>query len=223
MFAEIFSVILEKNNFTQQIQLMKNNLKLAGLGLAATMALAMQSSAQAYDFSFSGLTNESNTTSGTFSIKDSAIPGNLSTSDFEDWEITSVGVGGSFTFYGPGGNFGTPNSSFFTGGGYSENFSANASELTMDDFLIIDTLDGSSSGFTSTFGQDYSTQYSYINSSTAQNQPYNGAYKFSASAPTAVPFGVSTDLSILILGGLYGASRLRKTLAARKQISNQEV
>ena len=32
---------------------------------------------------------------------------------------------------------------------------------------------------------------------------------------TPVPFGVSTDLSLLILGGLYGASRLRKKLASK--------
>ena len=44
----------------------------------------------------------------------------------------------------------------------------------------------------------------------------------SLSSPTPVPFGVSTDLSILILGGMFGASRLRKNIAARKQISNQE-
>ena len=31
---------------------------------------------------------------------------------------------------------------------------------------------------------------------------------------TAVPFGVSTDMSIAILAGLYGASRLRKKFAA---------
>lgn len=35
------------------------------------------------------------------------------------------------------------------------------------------------------------------------------------AAPTPVPFGVSTDLSILILGGLFGASRLRKKLASK--------
>lgn len=39
-----------------------------------------------------------------------------------------------------------------------------------------------------------------------------GAVTFD-TLPTPVPFGVSTDLSILILGGLFGASRLRKKLA----------
>ena len=36
------------------------------------------------------------------------------------------------------------------------------------------------------------------------------------SAATPLPFGVSTDLSIIILGSLYGASRLRKRLTASK-------
>ncbi len=44
-----------------------------------------------------------------------------------------------------------------------------------------------------------------------------GAITFdTVPVPTPVPFGVSTDLSILILGGLFGASRLRKKLVARK-------
>ncbi|WP_319421131.1 hypothetical protein [Pleurocapsa sp. FMAR1] len=129
---------------------MKNYLsKVAGFGLATTLALTIQSSAQAFDFSFSGLTVGQNTSSGTFSVKDSAIPGNLTTSDFEDWEITTQGNGETFTFYGSGGNFGTPNSSFFNRGGYSNIFSSNGSELVMDDFLLIDTLDGSSNGNTS--------------------------------------------------------------------------
>ncbi|MGD1917587.1 MAG: hypothetical protein ACFCAD_01135, partial [Pleurocapsa sp.] len=34
---------------------------------------------------------------------------------------------------------------------------------------------------------------------------------------TAVPFGVSTDMSIAILAGLYGASRLRKKFAANNK------
>ena len=67
-----------------------------------------------------------------------------------------------------------------------------------------------------------SFQYSLINNKSSQSAPYNGAYTFSFSPATAVPFDVSPDLGILILGGLYGASRLCKTIAARKQMSNQE-
>lgn len=37
-----------------------------------------------------------------------------------------------------------------------------------------------------------------------------------SSTATPVPFGVSGDLSIIILSGLYGASRLRKKFAASK-------
>lgn len=41
-------------------------------------------------------------------------------------------------------------------------------------------------------------------------------YTASSNPPTSVPFGVSTNMGIVILGGMYGASRLRKKLAANK-------
>ena len=59
------------------------------------------------------------------------------------------------------------------------------------------------------------TNVSKINDSFTISTPHIRVVS-SANSPTAVPFGVSTDLSIMILGGIYGASRLRKKLAANK-------
>ena len=62
-----------------------------------------------------------------------------------------------------------------------------------------------------------SDYYLRTSDSSASGSPETGnSAGFTASpAATSVPFGVSTDLSILILGSLYGASRLRKKLASK--------
>ena len=203
--------------------MLNRTIKVVGISLATTIGLAVTANhAQALDFSFNNFNIGSNTISGTFSVDDSAInPGtttNLTISDFDDWEITSVGSGGTFTMYGPGGTFGTPNSSFLDGFnfGYPEDFSTDGSSLTMSGFLLVDSLDRN-------FNQNYfggrtsnDFNFSQINGAPGESSSPQLPVVSSANSPTAVPFGVSTDLSIVILGGMYGASHLRKKLAANK-------
>ena len=43
-----------------------------------------------------------------------------------------------------------------------------------------------------------------------------------AASATPVPFGVSPDLGILILAGMFGVSRLRNKIAARKLINSNQ-
>ena len=199
-------------------------IKVAGISLATTIGLAVTANhAQAFDFSFNNFDVSGNTISGTFSVDDSAInPGtttNLTTSDFDDWEITSVGTGGTFTMYGPGGTFGTHNSSFFNlPSVFPGTFSTDGSTLSMADFLIVNTTNGSIIGSNNHFGGNNTSDnenYSRIDTVDVSSSPHVPVVS-SASSPTAVPFGVSTDLSIMILGGMYGASHLRKKLAANK-------
>ena len=72
-----------------------------------------------------------------------------------------------------------------------------------------------SSGLTSDGTSDWT--FSITNDwSDSEGVEYNNlVLDMELSQATAVPFGVSTDLSILILGSLYGASRLRKKLASK--------
>ena len=203
-------------------------IKVAGIGLATTIGLAVTANnAQAFDFSFNNFDVDGNTINGTFSIDDSAInPGtttSLTFNDFNDWEITSVGSGGTFTMYGPGGTFGTHNSSFWTNGSFAQTnypgvFSTDGSTLTMSNFLIADNITGDVAGDNRFGGSNVGTRdnnYSMINGTELAISPQIPVVS-TAVSPTPVPFGVSTDLSLMILGGMYGASRLRKKLAAKK-------
>ena len=200
--------------------------KVAGFGLATTMALAMQSSAQAYEFSFSGFQAGTHTASGTFTINDSTPQGVIDASDFEDWEIIVTNQAGiTNTLFGPGSV--SHNSDFYDARyGFVKSDVAifDSTFLTFLDEWMIATPAGSPD-----FNQTLIFQHANgtnnalrVNSQQLNNFPASGFITANATAPTSVPFGVSTDLSILILGGLYGASRLRKAIAARKLISNQE-
>ena len=71
--------------------------------------------------------------------------------------------------------------------------------------------------FTSGLTSDGTSDWTFsIQNDFADSAEYNNlALDLELSPATAVPFGVSTDLSILVLGSLYGASRLRKKLASK--------
>lgn len=71
------------------------------------------------------------------------------------------------------------------------------------------------SGLTSDSTSDWTFSITNDWSGSGGVEYNNLALDLELSQATAVPFGVSTDLSILILGGLYGASRLRKKLASK--------
>ena len=209
--------------------LMKKISTIAGLGVATTLALAVQPSARALDFTFSNATAGTASASGTFRITDSAVSrGSLTSADFETWEITLTEPNqGNFTLYGPGGGVSDPlsnfqNSSFYSNSSFPNEASTDGSTLSFtSNWAIFDSTNGS---FTNNNGIAESSSRTddiiYVNgqrfntTSTALGDfPVANA---ASAPPTPVPFGVSTDLSILILGGMFGASRLRKTLAARK-------
>lgn len=59
---------------------------------------------------------------------------------------------------------------------------------------------------------------SYRNPSSPNYTPVN----FTQAAATPVPFGVSPDIGILILSGMFGVSRLRNKIAARKPINSNQ-
>ena len=194
--------------------------KAVGIGFASSLALAITANnAQAYDFAFSGYTAENFSASGTIRIDDAAIPASgtttISSSDFLDWEITAEQNGSSFTFIGPGGSFGATNSELYSG--FSNTALASSTTLTLggtaSPFAIVDE----SGSFTHyIFGADSSEIRSGGRTNGQAFQNLDGSYIEAQAVATPVPFGVSTDLSIIILGSLYGASRLRKKLAANK-------
>ena len=191
--------------------------QLAGMGLAATLTLAVQSSAQALDFSFS-ISDGTNDITGTISGLTEGVSSPTSvkaTSSFLGWNELEF-VGGS--------EYGAGTSSFTVVGGeiVDDNFSMRNGLGLHSSFLVLDG-DGSKSGDPTVgyFGQRNPSPGTIADSSTTNMGGPGGFNAAIYSAATPVPFGVSADLSLLILGGLYGASRLRKTSAARKKISNQ--
>ena len=163
--------------------------KVAGIGLATTMALAMQSSARAFDFSFT-LDDGTDSVTGTiFGLQNNA------TSSPSSIEITSGGFG---TYPSSGGTFTVAGNSIVSSN-YSASASAAPASLRLSDIngFRYNDMSRGMGGKGALFDSDDNPQYSAV----------GGA--------TSVPFGVKTDLSILILGGLYGVSRIRKTLSAR--------
>ncbi len=194
--------------------------KIAGVGFATTFALALSANnAQALDFDFSGFTAGVHSAQGTFRINDSTTPGNITASDFEDWKITLInGDGGAnFTLYGPGNSFGTPNSSFVSS--FDNKATFDSSSLSFTSRWIIGENGNISSNY---FGQNdgvrpnnIAVNFEQLLGGTGRSSSFSG-YLTASAAATPVPFGVSPDLSIIILGGLYGAFHLRKKLAASK-------
>ena len=179
--------------------------KVAGVGFAVTLALALSANnAQALDFSFS-FDNVEGNTPGTV---EGTITGlNEGTGAADSVLITSFPAG-------LGGSFDAGNDATLWSNQGANTFTVTNGSITDADFNS-DSSNGSNLCLNcSEFGGVNGT----INGSTG-----NALFNFDgfsgatySTAATSVPFGVSTDLSIIILGGLYGASRLRKKFAASK-------
>ena len=177
--------------------------KVAGIGLATSMVLAATANnAQAFDFAFTNFSNSSSfsgSAEGTITIDDSAVGGALTQADFIAWEIDVFNSSGAFES-----QLTEANSNIFS----FNSASATSSNLSIQpDFWIHNFASGEGIQRTA------SSSFVYINNG-APGSGNGGEWNISAAA-TPVPFGVSTDLSLLILGSLYGASRLRKKLASK--------
>ena len=209
---------------------MKNNLRLAGLGLATTFVLMFQSSAQAFDFTFSfdddpsdnlfSNTHVPGTVTGRILGLADNTQDQLPTSVFIDSHpITSLDVDGKDLMAGLTGSFASR--TFYDG------FDVQNGEIQSTSIFTINFVDNNGSNAQIRFGESDQNLIRNPNSGgstvfvTGNEDGFSGI-SYSSSSATAVPFGVSTDLSLLILGGMYGASRLRKTIAARNQIDEQK-
>ena len=185
--------------------------KIANIGLAITMILGVSANnAQALDFTFSDFTADTESANGVFRVSDSATSGTITASDFEDWEINITGTN-NVVLYGPGGNFGTQNSTFFSGFNNLASLDLDSNSITFfSDWAILDTLDGTTAGFTAAIGQN-GTSSSVINrfiegSSVASENTTIGLSATSA----AVPFEFSPTLGLLMIGGIFTGSRFLK-------------
>ena len=181
------------------------SLTIVGLGLAA-------GSAEALDFSFSGVSSSPLTASGTFRINDSAIPSsNLSQSDFLDWEINIFNsiTSTTTTLYGNGGSFGIDNSDIasFPVGLSVDNSTLDFSTITSGSLCI--TNDG-----TCTTNQGYL----FANGSNVRLTDANNTGTLTPPALTAnvvtatpVPFELSPTLGLLMVGGIWVINSLRQS------------
>ena len=174
--------------------------KVAGASLATSVVLvSMANNARAYDFAFTDFSSPSGSAEGTVTIRDSAIPGALTQADFIAWEID---------VFNPSNVFESQLTEANSIIDIFNSASATSSKLSIQpDFIIISPTSGegieraaSGSGVYIDYGASFNTD--------------GGEWNISAAA-TPVPFGVSTDLSLLVLGSLYGASRLHKKLASK--------
>ena len=176
--------------------------KAAGVGFATTLALAATANnAQALDFTFS-FDNGFGSTPGT--VKGNITGLNEGTGAANSVIITDypAGLGGTFDEGNDATLWSNQTSNSFTvssGSITAANFGADSN--TGDDVFCLNC--GSYNGLT----------LDDLNTDTVNDEGFAGA---TYSAATPVPFGVSTDLSIIILGSLYGASRLHKRIAAGK-------
>lgn len=203
--------------------------KVASIGLATTMALAFSgNNAKALDFSFSGvsrnITNGTGagagtlTASGIFRISDTAIPSsNLNQADLVDWkiEIFNSATGNTTTLFGDAGGFGTDNSDIVDSGTavfFPTNLAVNNS--TLDFSGVSGSLCISENGTNCGTSQGYfGTNDSVVllgdaNSAAFPTAPSLGTV---AVASTPVPFEVSPTLGLLMVGGIWGVNRFRKS------------
>lgn len=197
-------------------------IKVAGISLATTIGLAVTANqVQAYDFNFN-FNRDDLETSGTLRFNNAlSIPTNsASANELLDWEINikNVNTNSEYSLFGDGNGFGADNSDLDLTPPLTWNVSSTEASINSGVFRI---LGGSASEALFQVNKDFSTRNYSIedaNGRTYRSPAFGGDAGFVATAvsPTAVPFGVSTDLSIMILGGMYGASRLRKKLAANK-------
>jgi|GEM_PF-3343443 len=195
----------------------------SGIGLATFMALAFSANhAQALDFEFSGISapifnnpTESISVDGTISIDDSAIPSSTSNpleiGDITDWEINinNSATGGSDTLNQSNSflNEPDPANNPFSG-------TADSSDLEISGFCFSGTENCATGGNKFSITDNFYAFRSGNNASTGTPNTLGRNVPAPISA-TAVPFGASTDLSLLILGGMWGVSRLRKKIATK--------
>lgn len=173
--------------------------KIAGISFASTLALAVTANnVYAFDFSFQ-FSDGTNTATGTILglTEGTSTPSSVTASS-PSLGITDV-------------NFTTPVS--FTSGA-ANTFTVLSGEIISDDY-VAEADNGS--GDLIFFDGDRS-EGSWIRPYFLGNASNIGSetITYTPLSPTSVPFGVSTDLSLIILGGLYGASRLRKKFVASK-------
>lgn len=225
--------------------------KVAGIGLATTMALAVQSSAQAFDFDFSsgdGGFTSSGSPAWTYTGSQWQTNGQTNGENFLTSPVLTSNINApisiSLTHTNSLEESSSPTGSLWDAGivEYSINGGAfsyfDSSDLYQQSKLTatgnpISATHGRIPAFSGitpnrlSSGQDGSLDVgdefqirlrtgwdgSILRSDPAWEV---SSISINESSATLVPFGVSTDLSILILGGLYGASRLRKKLAANK-------
>ncbi|MGD1921649.1 MAG: hypothetical protein ACFCAD_23805 [Pleurocapsa sp.] len=213
--------------------------QVAGVGLAATMTFAVQSSAQAFDFDFTssdgGFTSSGSPdwtytgsqwqTTNISSVNENFLTSPVLTSTVDgqiDLSLTHAynfedGFDGGIVEYSINGSpfsyFDSLNYNFTLSTGFSnphpgiEAFSGTAAAVV-------------SNGQAGTLTPGDTFQIRLNGGWDSSVEESNPAWEVSSisinASATPVPFGVSTDLSIIILGGLYGVSRLRKKLAVSK-------
>ncbi len=201
-------------------------LKVAGVGFATTLALALSANnAQALDFDFSGFQAGKYSAEGTLRVKDSAITtgSNLLTKqDFEDWKITLTNTDNSTSYdlFGPGGTFNATNSAFdsvFAPTTVIASATTSSLDFTRFFYFRENNISGTSDQiFIGNNPDGFGNFASCCQFTFDQDNTPNIAFPTASATATPVPFEVSPNLSIIILGGLYGASRLRKKLAASR-------
>ena len=177
--------------------------KVAGISVAASLAIAgTANTAQALDFSFSfddTVGNNPGTVSGKiFGLADDAT-GQQPTSVRIDSAPASLGLTTPLTFSG---------SDYI---GSSTGFEVATGAISNANVLY--------SNGNEALRLNFKNQNRLTNSTTTEYSlntgGFSGATYSASTTPTAVPFGVSPNMGIVILGGMYGASRLRKKLAAK--------
>ena len=187
--------------------------KIAGVGFATTLALALSANnAQALDFDFSF----DNTVGSTPGTVEGIIEGLNDNSMGAASSIRITSAPPEFTEINSSVDFVTmpnvDNNSFTVANGEITN--ADFSAYTFSPTGMFLCLNETTNVTTCGSGFNMLQQ----NSLYARTQAANGfaAVTYSSATATPVPFEVSPNLSIIILGGLYGASRLRKKLAASR-------
>lgn len=183
--------------------------QVAGIGLATTMALAIQSPAQAFDFTFS-FDNVDGNTAGTVSGTITGLEDNTSNQAADSILITNV----------PPGIVVEEQDATLWDDIQVNSFEVSNGQIIAASFGAEDTVNGDvmclGSDTLRCSGSPFQLLWNTNTNNFVRNNGAIGAANGVEFTATAVPFGVSGDLSMLILGGLYGASRLRKKLAANK-------
>ena len=177
--------------------------KLAGIGLATSIAfLGTTNTAQALDFSFS-FDDTAGANQGTVTGKITGLSDD--TNDQQPATVTVDGAPSDLNFSSLPLNLNYQNGDGFdVSGGMITNASALYSDATSQirfnfggaEVNSLKNIADSTNVLTSRAGDGFAN-ITYTNDATP------------------VPFGVAPNMGIIILGGMYGASRLRKKLAAK--------